>query len=1119
MTAPPATPSGLHSGPAVESNLFAKNPVFQKLARELAGGGDVAASGLWGSSQALLLSELVGHAPGPWLVVTSSEPEAEAFAADLEALEIAVCHLPARETYSSGSNRKAHADPETIRGRLQVAGLLGGPPEQRPRLIVASLLACLQPLPIADTLEKEFLHIQIGAKLDAEAVLTRLTIAGYTRQPLAEAPGEVSLRGDILDLFPFANKEPLRVELFDDEVESIRLFDSESQRSTESMDRIAVCIASDAGDIETGKGKRVDELIAPTAVIVQVEPLRIADMAEGLRLQSSSHGAALIQWKDDLGRRPILELQSLPARGLAFEVRSVQSLSVGMTEAASAMGEALDRVGKKARAVILCATDAELSRMSEVFCEDDRVELRMGAVGRGFQLTRPPLFVVNHRELIGIQGTRRVEKSQAIHKARALQSFFELRLGDYVVHAVHGLGRYLGLKRMPRGGGEEEHLCLEYKDEVILYVPASKVDLVQRYIASGKGSGVTLDRIGATSFKKRKEKVEKALADLAAELLEVQAKREMKKRPAWFDSAGDEDTPSEEQILVSEMIREFPYEDTPDQALADSEIHADLTGPLPMDRLLCGDVGFGKTEVAIRAAFRVVAGGGQVAVLVPTTVLAGQHIETFRTRLADFPVRVESLSRYVTGAKAREVASATCRGEVDILIGTHRILSKDVNFKNLGLIVIDEEQRFGVTHKEHFKKLRAQVDILTLSATPIPRTLHMSMSGLRDISALATPPPGRQDIETILAPGNDKQVIREALLREHNRGGQSFFLHNRVTSIDRVARELAELVPECTFVVGHGQMGGRMLQKVMGLFTRGESDVLVATTIIENGIDIPSAGTILIDRANHFGLSELHQLRGRVGRGSHKSYCYLLTDQEKTLTDIAQQRLKALEELNHLGSGFAISMKDLELRGAGNILGPEQSGHITSVGYDLYCRLLRKTVERMQRGGDVKSSEIRPDEYVDPPEVEIELGMDAYLPDKWIPSVDDRLELLRAFNEIRTKADAKEALAMLRDRYGRVPAEAKELVRQFRLRALFAECSLTRVSWRQDLWLIEYRDRATLEGVLGSSGAKIELRPQGQGRAFLMAPKGLNARKGLEWLEAALLGDSKAKRISLASQI
>ena len=785
-----------------------------------------------------------------------------------------------------------------------------------------------------------------------------------------------------------------------------------------------------------------------------------------------------------------------------------------MREAPRALGEAMDRAsgdGPPARAVVLCSTQAEEDRVAELFADEPRVTLALGSLTRGFQLRDPVLFVVNHRELVGIEGTARLDGNKRVHKARSLQSFFELKLHDLVVHAVHGLGRYLGLKRMPRAGGEEEHLVLEYQDEVLLFVPASKVDLVQRYIASGSNAAVTLDRIGAKSFTRRKERVEKALEDLAADLLEVQAKREMRKRKAWVDDA-------ETREMIDEMVASFPYTDTPDQALTDAEIGEDLAGSQPMDRLLCGDVGFGKTEVAIRAAFRVVAGGGQAAVLVPTTVLAAQHYKTFAARLADYPVRVETLSRYIKGKQAKEIAAATARGEVDILIGTHRILSKDVTFQNLGLLIIDEEQRFGVTHKEHFKKLRSEVDILTLSATPIPRTLHMSMSGLRDISALTTPPPGRQDIETLLASSNDKEAVREAILREHNRGGQSFFLHNRVQSIDARARELAELVPECSFAVGHGQMTGPTLQRVMGRFSDGEVDVLVATTIIENGIDIPRAGTILMDRAGHFGLSELHQLRGRVGRGSHKSYCYLLTDDNKPLTELAEERLKALEELNHLGSGFAISMKDLELRGAGNLLGPEQSGHITSVGYDLYCRLLKKTVDRLQRGGE-SAARGAPEDRIEPSEVELELGLEAFLPDDWIPSADTRLELLRTLDAIRTDEDTKEALAMLRDRYGRVPAPAAELVRQFRMRQVCASAGLKRASWRDGLWLLEYRDRALLEEVVGRSGAPIELRPQGLGKALLIAPAGLGAQEAAAWLEALLRGEAKAKKISLACSI
>jgi transcription-repair coupling factor (superfamily II helicase) len=1099
-------------GIALDPTLLTGAPHFTDLVRTLEAGGVFRAAGLWGSSASLLVAGVATRLETPLLILTSTDPEAESVANDLTTFGQDAFVLPARETYASGKER-AHADPETVRARLELAGRLASPDtSSAPRIVVASILSLLQPLPAPGQRSGDFLNLNVGASLDTEATLELFIAGGYTRVPLAEAPGEVSLRGDILDLYPFASEEPLRIEAFDDEVESLRLFDPETQRSTSTIERISVCIAGDAGGVEDGKGERLDQLMPTGTKLVELEPLRIVDMAEGLRVQSSSHGAALIGWNEARDQLARLELASLPTRGKSFEVRSVQGLAVGMREAAAHLGEALDRVDDKAaRAVVLCATEAEEHRVAELFAEEPRVSLGLGSIARGFQLRRPPLFVINHRELVGIEGAARLTGKKRIHKARALSSFFELKLHDLVVHAVHGLGRYLGLKRMPRAGGEEEHLVIEYKDDVHLFVPAAKVDLVQRYIASGSNAAVALDRIGAKSFTRRKERVEKALEDLAAELLEVQAKREMKKRQAWIE----DDT---SRALLEEMIASFPYTDTPDQALADTEVDADLVGGRPMDRLLCGDVGFGKTEIAIRAAFRVVAGGGQAAVLVPTTVLAAQHYRTFAARLADFPVRVETLSRYVKGARAKEIAAATARGDVDILIGTHRLLSKDVTFKRLGILIIDEEQRFGVTHKEHFKKLRSEVDILTLSATPIPRTLHMSMSGLRDISALTTPPPGRQDIETLLASSNDREAIRSALLREHNRGGQSFFLHNRVTSIDARARELAELVPECSFAVGHGQMSGTILQKVMGRFSRGEVDVLVATTIIENGIDIPRAGTILMDRAGHFGLSELHQLRGRVGRGSHKAYCYLLTDETKPMTDLAEERLKALEELNHLGSGFAISMKDLELRGAGNILGPEQSGHITSVGYDLYCRLLKKTVERMQRGGDA-AVRGAPEEGLEPSEVELELGLAAFLPDDWVPSPDARLELLRSLDAIRTDEDAKEALAMLRDRYGRVPTPAKELVRQFRLREICATARITRAAWRDGLWLVEYQDRALFEEVLGASGAPVELRPQGRGRALMVSPPGLDAHKSSIWLEALLRGEARAKRISLAANI
>ena len=546
-----------------------------------------------------------------------------------------------------------------------------------------------------------------------------------------------------------------------------------------------------------------------------------------------------------------------------------------------------------------------------------------------------------------------------------------------------------------------------------------------------------------------------------------------------------------------------------------------------MDRLLCGDVGFGKTELAVRAAFRVVNGGGQVAVLVPTTVLADQHFRVFRERLAAFPVRVEALSRYTKGKREREAVRALGAGEVDIAIGTHRLLSKDVSMPKLGLLVIDEEQRFGVKHKEHFKKLRAEVDVLTLTATPIPRTLHMSMSGLRDISALTEPPPGRQDVRTVLGYTDDTDAIRQALLRERNRGGQVFFLHNRVQSIGRVARELAKLVPECSFAVGHGQMGGRELADVMEVFTRGDVDVLVATTIIENGIDIPAAGTILIDRADTFGLAELHQLRGRVGRGNQKSVCYLLVDRDRPLSRIARERLKALEEMESLGAGFQISMKDLELRGAGNLLGAEQSGHIGAVGYDMYCRLLKQTVERIQAGEAVDALPATPEGSaagpVEPTEVELELGLRAFLPRAWIPESSRRLELLRRLDALASPEEFADLEKELRDRFGRVPDEALELLRTFALRARLARFGITRLSWRDDTWLLQFNDRVLLEEALsgpGSRAERLELRPVRAGHALLVVPERHRSPDlAVRWLEGLLKEEGDAGNMARGSPL
>jgi transcription-repair coupling factor (superfamily II helicase) len=1041
---------------------------------------------LWGSSQALLLAGLAARWPRCLLAVTSTEAEAEALAEDLVQFGARPFLLPAR----GSDERGAHADLEGLRERLRFAQAAVGPAAERPRLVLAPLLGLLQPLPGSQALTGQLAELAVGQRLDLSHLLQKLIGAGYTRQPLVERPGEVSLRGDVLDVFGFAAEAPLRIELFDSEVESLRSFDAETQRSVEKLERAAILLAADPGGIEDGQGVPPVSLLPKDTLFVELEPLRIEDQREGLRVRSTSHARALDEYYRELSRHPLLQLQSLPTSDLDLDGKSVQQLAVGLPNAGAALAE----LGGQFRHVwVFCRTSAERDRFERLLEAGPRpagLELWIGALQKGFRLPSLGLVAVNHHELAGTHGLGGLAKQKKpAHRVRSLQSFFELKVGDLVVHSVHGLARYLGLKRMARGGGEEEHLHLEFAEEVSLYVPASRIDLVQRYI--GTGSALPkLDKLGGGTFKKRKEKVEQALMDLAAELLEVQAKRELQQRTPWRG----------EPNLVAEMLAAFPYTDTPDQASADADIAADLSAEKPMDRLLCGDVGFGKTEVAIRAAFRVVAAGGQVAVLVPTTVLADQHYETFRARLAGFPVRIEALSRMNRPAEVKAILSAVATGQVDILIGTHRILSEDVGWKRLGLVVVDEEQRFGVKHKEHFKGLRATVDILTLSATPIPRTLHMSLSGVRDISALSVPPRGRQDVETKLINRDDLPLIREVLLREKERGGQVFFLHNTVADLPAFTRELAALVPECRFEYGHGQMTARELWRVMHRFAAHELDVLVATTIIENGIDIPAAGTILIDRADEFGLSELHQLRGRVGRNSQASWCYLLVDRTKPLRSIAKERLKALEELSHLGAGFQISMKDLEIRGAGNLLGPEQSGHIAAVGYDMYCRLLKQTVEQLRSGAEGAGLPVR-GELSD--SVELELALEAYLPEDWIASADERLQILRRMDAVRSHAETLELELALRDQFGRLPAPARMLLRQFRLRAALLPLTITRVSWRDDCFLIEFSDRVAIEQAL--AGAKVELRPLRPGVALVMLPKRVaSPRAGLDWLERLL---------------
>jgi transcription-repair coupling factor (superfamily II helicase) len=647
-------------------------------------------------------------------------------------------------------------------------------------------------------------------------------------------------------------------------------------------------------------------------------------------------------------------------------------------------------------------------------------------------------------------------------ESRAIDSFLDLNDGDYVVHIAHGIARFRGMKVVEKSGeegderrsraGMEEHLVLEFRDGVLLYVPASRIDLVQRYVG-GQQAEPELSKLGGTSWGRKKDKVAEAVMDMAADMIRVQAVRAT--LPGFAFPADSE--------WQQEFDDSFPYQETPDQSTSISEIKGDLERPRPMDRLLCGDVGYGKTEVAVRAAFKAIDNGKQVAVLAPTTVLAEQHFRTFTQRLAEYPFTVECLNRFRSPKQQRDIIKRVAEGTVDIVIGTHRLVSKDVKFKDLGLVIVDEEQRFGVEHKERLKHMRTSVHILTMTATPIPRTLHGALLGVREISSLETPPPERYPVETRIVRWDD-QLIRSAINREFNRGGQVYFVHNRVHDIWDVAAKVQHLVPEAKIVVGHGQMNEHDLEAAMVKFVNKEADILVATTIIESGLDIPNANTIFIDDADQYGLADLHQLRGRVGRTKLRAYAYLIVNPLKLVSPNAQKRLKAIEEFTDLGAGFKIAMRDLEIRGAGNILGTEQSGHIAAVGYEMYCQLLENAVRQLKH---------------QPPKVAVEVNVDlpwpAYLPKDYVPGQKLRIEVYRRLARLREPDKLADFRQELRDRYGPPPEPVEWLLRTTEVRLHCVRWSVGSVHrLGQDL-VFGYRSKRKADDLAKRSGGRVKV--------------------------------------------
>jgi len=889
-----------------------------------------------------------------------------------------------------------------------------------------------------------------------EEVLASLIRAGYVRVELVEKPGEFAIRGGILDIFPPEALRPVRVELLGDTVESLREFDPETQRSVGPLHRLvlppltefpvaglgAVPDGTQIGEQKESQEQATLFELRDEAIVVLNEPQAIEKAAGEWRerlgnpAERGTGAPALLaegDWRAGLEMRQRLVLEHL-----AMQRDQAEPKTVGMQpttryhgQIGAFLAEVRGRLGANQQVLIGTASTGEMERLADL-CREYEVPYKLGEIeqsgasarlaeeansasGAGVILVRAPLpqgFVIPDLRL-AFYGTGDLfetlpvsERPKSRPKTAGFYSdFSDLKPGNFVVHVDHGIGQFEGLQTIETHGRPGEFMRLQYADDARLYVPLERMDLVQAY-RSLEGAKPPLDRLGGTAWTGRKSRVKKALTDLADKLLELYAERKTVQGFAF----------SADGAWQREFEDAFEFAETPDQDTAIADVKRDMERPQPMDRLLCGDVGYGKTEVALRAAFKAVADSKQVAMLAPTTVLVFQHYETFRKRMAAFPMRIEMLSRFRSAREQTKTIADLEEGKVDIIIGTHRLLSRDVKFHDLGLLIVDEEQRFGVTHKERLKEISRNVHVLTMTATPIPRTLNMSLVGLRDMSVIETPPKDRMAIQTVVAPFSEG-LVRRAIFDELDRGGQVFFVHNRVESIYSMAALVQKLVPKARVVVGHGQMSEGQLEDVMLKFVRDEADVLVCTTIVENGLDIPRANTILINRADRLGLSELYQLRGRVGRSNQRAYAYLLVPNEETVTPLAKKRLAALREFSELGAGFRIAALDLELRGAGNLLGREQHGQITSIGFDLYCQMLERAVAKKK--GEAGSPELR---------ATLNLGMDIRIPPEYIPGENLRLRTYKRIAGIASESERDALRQELADRFGAPPAAVDNLL-------------------------------------------------------------------------------------------
>ena len=1016
-------------------------------ARLPARGGRLALGGLPGSSGAALVAWLARRSPQRLFAVTATTPaEAERWLSDLQRLSDAPIALyPQREGLGEEEphNEIAGERVETLQALV----------EGRIRILVTTARASAERTGVPAWLRAATLRLGVG-RTDGpslSAVVAGLEAMGYRRVPTVTEVAEFSVRGGIVDVYGFGMAAPARCEWWGDVLASLRGFDLTTQRSLGDLDEVTVLPV--AGTPRGGGAESVTamtrssllELLAADTLLVEEAEGPDADEVDRAWVEAAHHLEITRRMGEDVPSRD--ELYESPerwrARRAGFARLLLRDEMVDLQ-----MGflppERIDRDIPRLRAVLaggqptllLCDNEGQLERLEELLSEGHRgphAQLAIGALDGGFVL--PALRVLTDHEIF--RRARRLRRPRRYRQAAPTAATGTLAAGDYVVHLDHGIGIYRGIETITVGGGLLEVAVVEYEGGDRLNVPLYRLDQLERYRAAGEDGDrppPKLHRLGGAAWKRTREKTRQAIRQMAAELLDLYARRSVNAGYAF-----PPDTKWQRELEAS-----FLYEDTPDQKKAIEEVRRDMERPVPMDRLLVGDVGYGKTEVAVRAGFKAVQGGKQVAVLVPTTILAEQHGRTFTERLADFPVKVEVLSRFRSAREQKAALARLATGETDIVIGTHRLLSPDVSFKDIGLLIVDEEHRFGVKHKERLKALRLSVDVLTMTATPIPRTLHLSLSGMRDLTQIETPPRDRSPILTFVEPWDDG-LLEEAFARELDRAGQVFFVHNRIETIDTYAARVQSLAPRARVGVAHGQMAAEALESVMQKFVAGELDILVSTMIVESGLDVPNANTMVVHDAHRFGLAQLYQLRGRVGRSHRRAYCYLLAPDEVDL--MAEERLKVLEHHSDLGAGYRIALKDMELRGAGNLLGAEQSGHAHAVGFDLYMRWLEETV-RALRGQGGGEEPVPPDVVLDRP---------AHLPDSFVADDDAKLDLYRRLARAASSGDIQQLGAELRERFGPLPAEAETLLHLTRLRVVGARLGVQHVLVRGDEARLTFR--------------------------------------------------------------